>query len=183
MSYGNHFHSNFWTSRKGGIPKLGAQFLVKTHLPETDKSKDPLLVTKPVETDFNSFPKETENIIHTSLLQSGQGQSSNNPIVENQDIYSDSSSSSSIEDFELENPISETKSLLPLPEKRKLDNADLTKNKRQKTDSVVEKANQTPKKYKEFKFKITEWKTMESRQVESGVEAFQPSPQNFFDKG
>ena len=153
MSYGNHFHSNFWRSRKGRIPKFGAQFLLKTHLPETDKSNDPLLVTKPIEKDFTTFPKETEKVVHTSLLQSGQGEPSN-LIHENQDTHSDSSSSS--EDFELGSPISEIKSLpLQDKEKRITDNFHLPSNKRKKTDSL-EKANQPLKKYKEFKFQITD---------------------------
>ena len=151
MSYGNHFHSNFWRSRKGGIPKFGSK--LKTYLPETDKSNDPLLVTKPIEKDFTSFPKETEKVIHTSLLQSGQGEPSNS-INENQDIDSDSSLSS--EDFEQSSPISEIKSL-PLQEKEKrvTDNFHLPNNKRKKTDSLA-KANQPLKKYKEFKFQITD---------------------------
>ena len=73
MSGGGHFKS-YWISRKTpkyypNIVKLGATnlnpFLEQSNLPDTEKSKDPLLVSKPVTKKEENVVHESDRIIHT----------------------------------------------------------------------------------------------------------------------
>ena len=73
MSGGGHFKS-YWISRKTpkyypNIVKVGSTnlspFLEKSTLPDTEKSKDPLLVSKPVTNKEENIVHESDRIIHT----------------------------------------------------------------------------------------------------------------------
>ena len=73
MSSGGHFKS-FWCSRKKRqyfptINRLGSvnlsPFLTENSLPETDKSKDPLLVSRPASNKTEEIARETDRIVHT----------------------------------------------------------------------------------------------------------------------
>ena len=135
MSSGGHFKSFFWTSRKVNVTR-GRSYLLHTSLPTTDKSRDPLLISKPITEKEKGKIHETDRIIHTSLLQSGKGEET---VLskENESDTSDSSSDSS----SLDESISEVKTISQPPIKRKTEPIDY----------------QTPpkKKYKQFSFKIS----------------------------
>ena len=98
MSSGGHHQSSFWKSRKVNVTR-GGSFLLRTTLPTTDKSQDPLLVSKPVSRKEEHKSHETDRIVHTSLLQSGKGEENSETSLEkNEDLDSDSGSDSSSSD-------------------------------------------------------------------------------------
>lgn len=77
MSGGGHF-SSYWVSRKNptryfpSINRPGSlnltPFLTQSGLPETDKSKDPLLVSKPLTEKKPDSPHESDRIVHTRFV-------------------------------------------------------------------------------------------------------------------
>ena len=74
MSGGGHFGS-YWVSRKKPtryFPRINrpgssnlSPFLTQSSLPETDKSKDPLLISKPLTEKKPGSPHESDRIVHT----------------------------------------------------------------------------------------------------------------------
>ena len=74
MSGGGHFNS-YWLSRKKNhqyFPQINQRgslnlspFLFETNIAETDKSLDPLLVSKPNQTHNSTDTVETQRVIHT----------------------------------------------------------------------------------------------------------------------
>jgi len=118
--------------------------LSQTNIPETDKSLDPLLVSKPNQTHNSTDTVETQRVIHTSLLQTGKGKTEIE--IEKSDIYSsisdDSSSDSSVDDTE---PV---KVFPATALKRKPDIKEIESSDKAKIDEPKKK------KFKEFSFSI-----------------------------